>query len=57
MGLKRQDILKMRKDKVNQMFHDNFTWDNSEAANKHREQEAQKIVLNIDVLTKPPQEK
>jgi hypothetical protein len=57
MWLKRQDILKIRKDKVNRMFHDNFTWDNSESANKHREQEAQKIVINVDVLTKPSQEK
>jgi hypothetical protein len=58
MWLKRQDILNMRKDKVNPMFHDNFTWDdNKEEANKRREQEAQKIVLNVDVLTKPSQEK
>ena len=57
MWLKRQDILKMRKDKTNPMFHDNFIWDDSEAIKKWREQEAQKIVLNTDVRTKPSQEK
>jgi|LakMenE01Jun11ns_1017448.scaffolds.fasta_scaffold9602183_2 hypothetical protein len=47
----------MRKDKTSPMFHDNFIWDDSKAIKKRREQEAQKIVLNVAVLTKPSQEK
>ena len=34
-----------------------FTWDDSEAIKKWREQESLKIVLNVAVLTKPSQEK